>query len=290
MDSKTSKMKVGIVCCSLSLNTKRALEYVANEIGGEVHVCLNFAEIEKRGFEHYEPMIQQLNECDILGVGSLAWAATIPLFFEEALNSMPFDSLNKPYYLIAAHAGGPGRVCAHIHRLFRSYGNERCAGWINVKGPNNMPANLRKYRFDRVQWNFPPKNLMSYPEQVIKNLEEENWVVPPYRAILKLVQWARRPGVMRMLSANVSMDHDKCIGCNKCVDVCIVGSLVKNDDPDNKVPIYVADTCIGCQCCVNVCPVDAFEHNNRVRWDYWRKDALVQLTDVDDEQIYTGPL
>lgn len=51
-----------------------------------------------------------------------------------------------------------------------------------------------------------------------------------------------RPG------GGVILDQNKCIGCRKCVDACIVGAV--NFDEDEKMPII----CKHCGTCAHFCP------------------------------------
>ena len=47
-----------------------------------------------------------------------------------------------------------------------------------------------------------------------------------------------------------SVDHDKCIGCGECVEVCPVEVFELEDE--KAVPAN-ADECLGCESCVEVC-------------------------------------
>lgn len=57
-------------------------------------------------------------------------------------------------------------------------------------------------------------------------------------------------------SANpIVYDEDKCIGCNKCVNICQVDILFPNNEK-GKVPIVLyPGECYYCGSCVMVCPV-----------------------------------
>lgn len=51
----------------------------------------------------------------------------------------------------------------------------------------------------------------------------------------------------------VQIDHEKCIGCGACVDVCPVGAL----SMDNEKAVVDKETCIDCGACIPECPVEA---------------------------------
>ncbi|AEB10548.1 ferredoxin [Desulfobacca acetoxidans] len=53
---------------------------------------------------------------------------------------------------------------------------------------------------------------------------------------------------------NVEVDHDKCTGCEECVNVCPAGVLEMQDGKSTPVNI---DECLGCESCVEVCEAGA---------------------------------
>ena len=57
----------------------------------------------------------------------------------------------------------------------------------------------------------------------------------------------------------VSIDPLRCVGCNCCVDICRMQTLLPN--PVNGRPPVVAypDECWYCACCVEACPRGALE-------------------------------
>ncbi len=52
----------------------------------------------------------------------------------------------------------------------------------------------------------------------------------------------------------VSVDRDKCEGCEECVSNCPVGVFQM---VDGKADPYQADLCEGCETCVSVCSTGA---------------------------------
>ena len=56
------------------------------------------------------------------------------------------------------------------------------------------------------------------------------------------------------MSFNVTVNEEKCVGCEECVDVCPVEVFEMVDEKSKPVDV---DECLGCESCVEVCEEDA---------------------------------
>lgn len=57
------------------------------------------------------------------------------------------------------------------------------------------------------------------------------------------------------------LDRDKCIKCQKCVNDCITGAIVS--DENNQPMMKSTEKCLKCQHCFSICPVGAITFNNK---------------------------
>ena len=57
----------------------------------------------------------------------------------------------------------------------------------------------------------------------------------------------------------VSIDPDRCVGCNSCVNVCRIQTLLPNPERGKPPVVAYPDECWYCACCVEACPRGALE-------------------------------
>jgi Nif-specific ferredoxin III len=60
-----------------------------------------------------------------------------------------------------------------------------------------------------------------------------------------------------------SVDHERCIGCGRCIKICAHGVLApKEVDEEESAKMFAAvespDDCIGCEACGRTCKKNAF--------------------------------
>jgi formate hydrogenlyase subunit 6/NADH:ubiquinone oxidoreductase subunit I len=70
-----------------------------------------------------------------------------------------------------------------------------------------------------------------------------------------------------MLNFKYRIDQNKCIGCEKCAEVC--PTLAIDFDTDKrKALVFDIDQCLVCHQCIEVCPVEAI----RLEGALWQED------------------
>ena len=59
----------------------------------------------------------------------------------------------------------------------------------------------------------------------------------------------------------VTIDPDICVGCNACVDICRVQTIMPNPVPGQPPVVIYPDECWYCACCVEACRTGALTMN-----------------------------
>ena len=73
--------------------------------------------------------------------------------------------------------------------------------------------------------------------------------------ILQSIKNAAIPSMAAVSSFIMTVDEDKCTGCEACVDVCQMDALTMEGD----TVVRSRERCIGCGICMSVCPTDALK-------------------------------
>ena len=82
------------------------------------------------------------------------------------------------------------------------------------------------------------------------------------------------------LSSPLIYDKDKCIGCNKWVNICQVDLLIPANDESKTPTVLYPGECWYCGCCVMVCPVEGaltLRHPLMNQANWIEKDSLIKL-------------
>jgi len=79
-----------------------------------------------------------------------------------------------------------------------------------------------------------------------------------------------------MLNFKYEIDTDKCIGCEKCAEVCPT-LAIDFDGEKNKAFVLDIDQCLICHQCLEVCPVDAI----RMEGGLWQEDIRIARSSTE---------
>ncbi|MGG7142651.1 4Fe-4S dicluster domain-containing protein [Clostridium nigeriense] len=93
---------------------------------------------------------------------------------------------------------------------------------------------------------------------------------------------------------SIRINKDKCVGCNKCIEIC-PGSLIYKNEV-NKAYIKYEESCWGCTACLKECNVEAIEYylgqdiggqgaymtvkekNKNLIWKIYKDDEVFEIT------------
>ena len=78
-------------------------------------------------------------------------------------------------------------------------------------------------------------------------------------------------------SVPLSVDKDRCIGCNRCVDACQIDIFLPSDENDPFPKIIWPGECWYCGACIMECPVNGalvFRHPLMNQARFIEKDKL----------------
>lgn len=93
---------------------------------------------------------------------------------------------------------------------------------------------------------------------------------------------------------SIRINKDKCVGCNKCIDICPGNLIYKNKF--NKAYIKYEESCWGCTACLKECSVEAIEYylgediggqgaymtvkekNKNLIWKIYKNDEVFEVT------------
>ncbi|KAL0234755.1 hypothetical protein PCE1_001791 [Barthelona sp. PCE] len=279
-------MIVTIIYCSLTDNTIKTAEFIANNIPDVEKVNkVDFTMYLKLGLNPGQ--ISMIEEADILCVASLAWCFTCPPWFTEAVRSLDSSIMQKPFYVVAGHGGGPGRQTKHLFNLMSRHGNTKCIGVFEIKGPSGyIPLNKKLSDYSRQIFNFPEEKCREFVEEMMERLHNEDYSVPRMRPFYAPLTLFKAPFFQRTAVGPININVDECISCGKCARLCVSGAIkmIKNEERGIKLPVYDRDLCVGCTRCLNVCPKDIIhgKHTDRVRWDFSNKDN--HIVDPSNEE------
>jgi uncharacterized protein (DUF362 family)/NAD-dependent dihydropyrimidine dehydrogenase PreA subunit len=173
------------------------------------------------------------------------------------------EAITPDYFLIDGITGmegpGPGRglpvsiglLLGSTNPLILDITASRIAGYEPFLIPTSRTAFFRKKWLqseDQIIYNGPELS------SIIKKDFRKIPVSTTNNIALKFVM--KRIKFLKKLERRPVFDHEKCTGCQKCVNICPVQAILPS--PSNKKHIVLTDSsCIRCFCCSEVCSDNA---------------------------------
>jgi uncharacterized protein (DUF362 family)/Pyruvate/2-oxoacid:ferredoxin oxidoreductase delta subunit len=180
------------------------------------------------------------------------------------------EAITPDYFLMDAVMGmegpGPGRgfpteiglLMGSTNPLIIDLIASRIAGYDPMIVPTSRIALFRK------SWLTSEEDIIYEGPELNEILKKGFLKIPVSSKNNIAIQFVmRRIPALKKLERRPVFLHDKCTGCQKCVNICPVEAILPQ--PGNKKHIVLNDTrCIRCFCCSEVCTDDAVEIRRKV--------------------------
>jgi uncharacterized protein (DUF362 family)/Pyruvate/2-oxoacid:ferredoxin oxidoreductase delta subunit len=180
------------------------------------------------------------------------------------------EAVTPQYFLMdgimAMEGPGPGRgfptrvglLLGSTNPLIMDMIASRIAGYDPMMIPTSRTAFFRK------NW-LKSEDDIIYDGPEMETIVKEGFIKVPvsHSNNIALQFVMKRIKFMRKLERRPVFIHDKCTGCQKCVNICPVQAI--ESLPSKKTHIVLTDTkCIRCFCCSEVCNDDAVEIKRKI--------------------------
>jgi uncharacterized protein (DUF362 family)/NAD-dependent dihydropyrimidine dehydrogenase PreA subunit len=180
------------------------------------------------------------------------------------------EEVTPQYFLMdgimAMEGPGPGRGFPTQVGLLLGSTNPLILDMIasKVAGYDPMMIPTTRAAFFRKNW-LQSEDDIIYDGPNISTIKKEGFLKVPvshsnniaFQFIMKRIRFAKK------LERRPVFIHDKCTGCQKCVNICPVQAI--EPLPSNKKHIVLTDSkCIRCFCCSEVCTDDAVEIKKKI--------------------------
>ena len=229
-------------------NTRYVLEKFASIYED---VDYNFISIEDK-FVDFKTLIKN---ADTIIIGHPIHESIMPFIMQDFLKEHSAEFSNKKIITIVTQMYFSGDGGALAYRILRK-SNTKLLHSIHI----NMPNNITDVKLLR------PKKTVDTVHIIEKADKKITDIVSKIKSGVKIKMgmrfYSRTLGFFTQrsygyyfynrLRKKLIIHHDKCIKCNKCIEVCPVNNL---EMVDNKV--LTSKICTVCYRCVNICPTQA---------------------------------
>jgi NAD-dependent dihydropyrimidine dehydrogenase PreA subunit/flavodoxin len=226
-------------------NSKYCVEEFMKAINEETHL----SSIEDKN------VISLIKEADSIIIGYPVYYSNLPLILKDFIKSNHQLWNNKQIFLIATQGMFSGDGSGYCARLLKEYG-ATITGGIHIKMPDNT-IDVKALKKDTIKEQEIIEQAKTTAQKAAKLYMQGNAPkhgLNPASHILGL--FGQRLWFSRMVKEykdHPKINHDKCIGCNKCVSCCPMQNLSLNN---NNKAIHT-NKCTLCYRCVHTCPTQA---------------------------------
>jgi flavodoxin/NAD-dependent dihydropyrimidine dehydrogenase PreA subunit len=203
----------------------------------------------------------KIDQYDLIVAGTPVQYYNVPKNFQDWIRTIPqIDGTAVGAY---STFGGPGdnqmnTACTLSELLVEKGGipvGFEMFGNMSTFAPTWSIGNekrILKYRHLPNQSTY--KEVRSFAQQVIENTKTGKMVIPD-KEFAMAEAWKVLPIIWgtKLAIGQHTINQDKCIGCETCIEKCPVAAIDLKASTVNKKP------CIACMGCVNNCPAGAIE-------------------------------
>ncbi|KAJ4456170.1 putative Kinesin-II 95 kDa subunit [Paratrimastix pyriformis] len=268
-------VKICMLTFSLTGNTAHVAQVIASKLEPThqvTHVnlvhCLQGKDVEIR------QMHDSLAACDVIGLGSLVWAALPAPKMGDMIRKCDTASFQgKPAFIFSTDGGHAGDTRNVMAEWLAEKGAIPVAQFGCYAPSNWSPGVPAKPNVDR--WGTEDiEKAAHFGEELLALLARyqsggRSALVPITFPRGKAAKEAAQSRSMTNLAGQIAIDRTRCVGCRVCVSRCPYGAL---DIEDGAIhPRWSSAKCMSCTLCVNLCPKEAislprFRTNDRSKY------------------------
>ncbi len=224
-------------------NTKYCVEEFVSTCGGSNTISIEDVNI-----------LTEIERNETIVFGYPIYYSSLPLIVSDFINNNGSLFRNKNIYIIATMGlfSGDGSGCSA--RLFKSYG-ANVVGATHIKMPDcigDSPLLKKSLEKNIAIVQSARDKLISHAERLIDGSPSREGLSSISRVIGFLGQRAWFGGAVKSYSEKVKIDTAKCIGCNKCTELCPMENLYLEDGIAKS-----KGRCTLCYRCFANCPEQA---------------------------------
>ncbi len=207
--------------------------------------------IEYANFDYHKLIL----ESEIIIIAYPIYGSMLPFIMQEFLEKYKNYFRNKKIITIATQMGFSGDGGGLAYYRLKSV-HVQLLHSIHIKMPNNISD---FFIFKILPLEKTEKIILEANrsiENIVKKIKSGKTIKMGRRFYSRILGFTIQRGISRpffkKLRKRLYINHDKCILCNKCVDVCPMKNLYLEDNL-----IKTKNICTLCYRCVNTCPTNA---------------------------------
>jgi flavodoxin len=244
-------MKITIICFSQTGNTQKVALAMKEAFQKAKHTV--------RVLPLKGASLKEIEDCDLLGIGSPSFESQAPTPVKNFLKRLP-QLKGKTAFVFATSSGVPGRTLHEMASPLRKKGAQVVGGFM-ARGTLHHPAPCLKGRMpdrpnadDLAQARAFAEALNCHMKSGLTGPlpESRKDALVPTWGLYQLFSLIAKPFLLRILLPKPKLDETLCDKCKLCARECPMQSISMKPYP------VLGGNCIRCYHCYNACPQKAF--------------------------------